>query len=473
MFITLSLNLSSVYRIKDDNEHTYELPAGVRNIGITAAMLQPGFESPRRDERADMNAWIEVLKKVPRFEDSLNNLTVSLGREAVFTCVVNDLGSYRVAWLRVDTQTILTIATHVITKNHRIAVNHSDRRVWFLHIHDVRQSDRGWYMCQLNTDPMKSQTAYLDVVVPPDILDYPTSSDQVAREGANVTLRCAAHGVPTPTVVWRKEAGDLLPTSNFSDTHNSSVNGAVLQLVKVSRLHMGAYLCIASNGVPPSVSKRVMLVVHSDKRFEITAIERGYEVDMRLKIKKVGRNTFGTYSCISKNSLGDTDGTIKLYYFVQSTKVYLLSLNTPYWTPSLVVYCLFDGRVERYTPYAQIQNPNSQKVSNAVVTSEIFPIANHQECGVHWCDAPASTRTLAGNKVGIKRATCLTIRRVVRANSLFVHEAQPPSKLGRLKNDGPNGVHRRPSRPIFTFKLNLTSGHFWPMLTAPAIMERR
>ena len=42
-------------------------------------------------------------------------------------------------------------------------------------------------------------------------------------------------------------------------------------------------------------------------------MERGYEVDMRLKIKKVGRSTFGTYSCISKNSLGDTDGTIKLY----------------------------------------------------------------------------------------------------------------------------------------------------------------
>lgn len=60
----------------------------------------------------------------------------------------------------------------------------------------------------------------LFVSVPPDILDYPTSSDQVAREGANVTLRCAAHGVPTPTVVWRREAGDLLPTTNFSDTQS-------------------------------------------------------------------------------------------------------------------------------------------------------------------------------------------------------------------------------------------------------------
>ncbi|CAH2040592.1 unnamed protein product, partial [Iphiclides podalirius] len=295
---------------------------------------------------------------VPRFENSLSNITVSLGREAIFTCVVNDLGSYRVAWLRVDTQTILTIATHVITKNHRIAVNHSDRRVWFLHIHEVRQSDRGWYMCQLNTDPMKSQTAYLDVVVPPDILDYPTSSDQVAREGANITLRCAAHGVPTPTVVWRRESGDLLPTTNFSDMQNHSISGSMLQLVKISRLHMGAYLCIASNGVPPSVSKRVMLIVHfppimtiqnqligtmegdsvtlechseafprsinywtinghiisqSDKRYEIVTVDRGYEVNMKLKIKKVKRDNFATYTCISKNSLGDTDGTIKLY----------------------------------------------------------------------------------------------------------------------------------------------------------------
>jgi hypothetical protein len=69
-----------------------------------------------------------------------------------------------VAWLRVDTQTILTIATHVITKNHRIAVSHSDHRTWFLHIREVRESDRGWYMCQINTDPMKSQIGYLEVV---------------------------------------------------------------------------------------------------------------------------------------------------------------------------------------------------------------------------------------------------------------------------------------------------------------------
>lgn len=30
--------------------------------------------------------------------------------------------------------------------------------------------DRGQYMCQVNTDPMKMQTAFLEVVIPPDII---------------------------------------------------------------------------------------------------------------------------------------------------------------------------------------------------------------------------------------------------------------------------------------------------------------
>jgi hypothetical protein len=52
----------------------------------------------------------------------------------------------------------------VITKNHRIGVTHSDHRTWYLHIREVRETDRGWYMCQINTDPMKSQVGYLEVV---------------------------------------------------------------------------------------------------------------------------------------------------------------------------------------------------------------------------------------------------------------------------------------------------------------------
>lgn len=44
----------------------------------------------------------------------------------------------------------------------------------------------------------------------------------------------------------------------------TSVEGPNFNITKVNRLHMGSYLCIASNHVPPSVSKRIMLIVHCE-----------------------------------------------------------------------------------------------------------------------------------------------------------------------------------------------------------------
>uniref|UniRef100_A0ABD2WIV2 Ig-like domain-containing protein n=1 Tax=Trichogramma kaykai TaxID=54128 RepID=A0ABD2WIV2_9HYME len=284
------------------------------------------------------------------------NVTAPVGREAILTCTVKDLAGYKVAWLRVDTQTILTIANHVITKNHRIGVTHSEHRTWFLHIKEVKETDRGWYMCQINTDPMKSQIGYLDVVVPPDIIDYQTSTDMVVREGTNVTLRCAATGSPAPNIQWRREDGRPISLSPTREVQN--VEGSHFNLTKVNRQHMGPYLCIASNGVPPTVSKRIILVVQfppmiwipnqligaregqqvtlectseaypksinywtRDKdeivpqgdKYEPTVTDTAYKVHMKLTIKSVGPSDFGTYKCVSRNSLGDTDGSIKLY----------------------------------------------------------------------------------------------------------------------------------------------------------------
>ena len=33
---------------------------------------------------------------------------------------------------------------------------------------------------------------------------------------------------------------------------------------------------------------------------------------MKLKIRNIGPNDFGSYRCVAKNSLGETDGMIKL-----------------------------------------------------------------------------------------------------------------------------------------------------------------
>ena len=52
----------------------------------------------------------------PEFTDVVSNQTVVAGREAVLSCHVSHLGSYKVAWVRVDTQTILTIHNSIITR---------------------------------------------------------------------------------------------------------------------------------------------------------------------------------------------------------------------------------------------------------------------------------------------------------------------------------------------------------------------
>ena len=68
------------------------------------------------------------------------------------------------AWIKVDTETLLSYHTHVVGDTHRLKVTNSNNdRTWSLHIKSVEVQDRGFYMCQINTEPMISQEGYLDV----------------------------------------------------------------------------------------------------------------------------------------------------------------------------------------------------------------------------------------------------------------------------------------------------------------------
>ncbi|XP_022249464.1 limbic system-associated membrane protein-like, partial [Limulus polyphemus] len=119
-------------------------------------------------------------------------------------------------------------------------------------------------MCQVNTAPMMSQVGYLDVVYPPQIKRENTSSDISTKEGSNVTLTCVVTGYPTPSITWRREDGQPITRSNIERHFGSDPNqvSESLNLIRVTRNHTGAYLCIAMNGVPPSVSQRILLQVY-------------------------------------------------------------------------------------------------------------------------------------------------------------------------------------------------------------------
>ncbi|XP_037512766.1 lachesin [Rhipicephalus sanguineus] len=299
----------------------------------------------------------------PFFSEVIPNVTVPRGRDARIPCVIDNLGSYRPAWIKVEDKGILSIHQQVISRNYRISLSTSDNRHFVLHIRNVQESDRGGYMCQINTSPMMSQVGYLDVLVPPDIVVEESSSDVVVREGSNVTLTCKARGYPRPTITWRREDNEPIPLGAWKNgkktqTLVQTYEGEYLTVTRVSRVHMGAYLCIANNNVPSPVSRRIMLHVHfppviwiplqlvgapqranvtldchseayppavnywakdnhkiflDNEKYSLSVRKGGYKAHMQLGVRQLRERDFGTYRCLSENLLGSTEGSVKLY----------------------------------------------------------------------------------------------------------------------------------------------------------------
>ncbi|XP_066258930.1 lachesin-like isoform X1 [Euwallacea similis] len=298
----------------------------------------------------------QALTDGPRFVEPIPNVTVALGRDASLPCVVENLGTYKVAWIHIDRQMILTIHRHVISRIPRFSVSHDNAKTWLLHVNNVHKEDRGYYMCQVNTNPMISQVGYLQVVVPPNIIDSLSTPSSVAvRENQNVSLTCKAEGFPTPKIMWRR--GDNQEISVDRKKKVTIFEGEHLNLTRISRTEMGVYLCIATNAVPPSVSKRVVVDVefppmiwvpnqlvgapagtdvtldcHTEaypkaisywvrenvmllptKKYGAELTENSYMAHMKLTVRNLQATDFGNYRCISKNSLGETEGSIRLY----------------------------------------------------------------------------------------------------------------------------------------------------------------
>ncbi|KAK7575631.1 hypothetical protein V9T40_011917 [Parthenolecanium corni] len=263
-----------------------------------------------------------------------------------------------VAWIHIDRQMILTIDRHVISRVPRFSVSHDSQQTWSLHVKNAEAEDRGYYMCQVNTNPMISQVGYLQVVVPPNIIDEESTLSSVAvRENLNLTLTCKAKGFPEPKITWKREDGNDIVLDRKKKVTVSMHTGRNLTITKISRTDMGAYLCMAMNGVPPSISKRIIVDVEfppmilvsnqlvgapvgtdvtidcqteahpkaftywlfgqgmllSANKHSTETTDSSYRIHMKLTIKNLRPEDFGSYKCISKNSLGETEGTIRLY----------------------------------------------------------------------------------------------------------------------------------------------------------------
>lgn len=199
----------------------------------------------------------------PTFSESIRNTSAVIGKDAVLNCYVESLGMYKVGWMRSD-QTVLSVGK-MVTQNTRYSVSHEESNKWSLRLHNVRESDEGCYLCQINTQPLLKQSGCIQLNYPPDISDEESSTDTTIHEGRNATLHCSAKGNPTPRIFWRRDDGIAITVRNEEKISSVDIfNGSSLKLVNVRRDQMSAYLCIAVNGVEPAISKRIFLRVQCE-----------------------------------------------------------------------------------------------------------------------------------------------------------------------------------------------------------------
>lgn len=66
---------------------------------------------------------------------------------------------------------------------------------------------------------------------------------------------------------------------------------------------------LESSNTIPGLKAHVLL----GPKYEPVLVDNAYKVLMKLTIHAVTMADYGAYRCVSKNSLGETDGSIKLY----------------------------------------------------------------------------------------------------------------------------------------------------------------
>ncbi|XP_077264986.1 cell adhesion molecule Dscam2 isoform X2 [Temnothorax americanus] len=158
-----------------------------------------------------------------------------------------------------------------------------------LSISTIAPAHNGTYTCRVtNGAATVAHSALLHVNVPPRWTVEPI--DQNAVVGHGVSIACQAEGFPIPTVTWKQSIGetpgDYRELGYGTEGAGVARNGSLV-IPRVSRDHAGFYLCQASNGIGPGLSKLIRLTVHAGPQVIVRtrqeSVRRGESVILRCE----------------------------------------------------------------------------------------------------------------------------------------------------------------------------------------------
>ncbi|XP_017276034.1 hemicentin-1 isoform X1 [Kryptolebias marmoratus] len=176
-----------------------------------------------------------------RGSEEVSPLTVIEGSLITLVCESSGIPPPNLTWMKDG---------YGLKSDQRLRVLSGGRQ---LQISSTERSDTGSYTCTASSESGTTSKEYsLQVYVRPSIRrDEDDTDDVTVTKGGDVTLHCAAEGIPRPAVTWLKDGRPI------TGQHGAKVlnEGSLLQIKDAKLLDMGRYTCIAANVAGQSESK--------------------------------------------------------------------------------------------------------------------------------------------------------------------------------------------------------------------------
>ncbi|XP_066960736.1 lachesin-like [Macrobrachium rosenbergii] len=222
-------------------------------------------------------------------------------------------------------------------------------------ISNIRKSDAGTYICQMESTPPVILRHVLEVEYAPKIKAV-TEGEQRVNKGDSVRLECEAEGNPVPAIKWSKQDGRLpsgVMEEEVSPPSSTMSTGYSITLAEVDRHVEGTYVCTADNGIGEPASDAMSVVVEYPPEIitekDMVRTEDGDTVELvcivharptprvewnkdgsplsidshieeqqnggrrySIKITQIEQQDFGEYTCTAENKFGVVESSISL-----------------------------------------------------------------------------------------------------------------------------------------------------------------
>nr|XP_054608122.1 hemicentin-1 isoform X2 [Nothobranchius furzeri] len=211
----------------------------------------------KTEKNYNLNVW--VSPSISGSEE-VSPLTVTEGSLITLVCESSGIPPPNLTWMKDG---------HDLKSDHRFRILSGGRQ---LQISSTKKADTGSYTCTASSTTGTTAKEYsLQVYVRPSIRRDEDDEDVAVMKGGDLTLHCAAEGVPRPAITWLKD-GRPITSQHGAKVQNE---GRLLQIKDAKVSDTGRYTCIAVNvagqadskhdisvHVPPTITGQVQFPVN-------------------------------------------------------------------------------------------------------------------------------------------------------------------------------------------------------------------